>query len=67
MSEPYQQLEGKLRRLADSLQPTEDSHEIHMHPVPPVQWQMVGPAHRIVNGPGGSDGTDQVRGPDQDA
>src|ERR1051326_148466 len=28
---------------------------------------MAGPAHRIVHGPGGSDGPDQGRGPDEDA
>jgi hypothetical protein len=43
------------------------SHETHLHRFPHGQWQMARQAHRIVHGPGGSDGPDQGRGPNQDA
>jgi len=43
------------------------AHEIHLHPYPPGQWQLAGPAYGIDPGPSGRDGTEQGRGPGEDA
>src|SRR5262245_24590926 len=40
-------------------------HEAYLLLVSPRQWQMAGPAHRIVYGRGGSDGPDQRGSPDE--
>src|SRR5438132_59249 len=48
-------------------QPTEDSHETHLHPASPAKWQMVGPARQFVGRPSGSDGAEQGRSADDDA